>query len=744
MVWVIFHCFALGLVSWFMFYGLRVRERQVCPGATPPMNPLLSELPEAVQRQFAPLLPLVWWVAGAHMQDAQRRALGEGGVWKARGASQDPTGAGVSEVAEEAGLRDEVAALREAMRERNADVATGGDARTIAATTVRLRVPMPSDRPSALQVLSERLTLRDDVWLSVAPWQQVTAYRYRGGESGGPAELRRTPQGQVSCESLGEGVPTARTGGDEPPPCKWWWCTVRPFLRRLEITHREELGRTEVEARCEHEQQQQQGWGAEVLPKAAAGAVEFCRKPRGPWSRREDAANLLSDLWLESRLGLSAACSPELVARLSDRLVKLNTFSSELWDNHQEMGRRAFGRPAVPEELAPKGRGAVPEELAPKGRGAVPEELAPKGRGAVPEELAPKGHGAVPEELAPKGQWVEGGSAKLRRAKVSGRPAELCSASQNREGQVFTEARAAAAAAAAATLPVLCAEVLVDAPVPPSRLPKVVRPDLVVHAMEKVFVAKRGMRLLLRVEATGGTYEQAERRLWDGLGEGGKAHEGARSGMGQRGPLARSEAVQGAPPRVRCSAVLEYVVAGQEHSGQQLRAPPRFALTHATDALQLLVSLGLLEVPRGAVQLMCAPGCRRAAEDLWAASFLARPVHTPAALAPAAVRQMLDHLEQLGGGPLGAGGESAASDPDPTELLLSRWGVLWAEARKDTGPSPSPGSAADVTFGLRECPTSGSMPRFYRPGPRAAAGQGAASPPAAFVVRPKLFSAAAM
>jgi len=74
------------------------------------------------------------------------------------------------------------------------------------------------------------------------------------------------------------------------------------------------------------------------------------------------------------------------------------------------------------------------------------------------------------------------------------------------------------------------------------KLPKVVRPDLVRHAMEKVFVAKRGIRLILRVEARAPTYQEAERRLWAGLrggGSGGMSScvRDSSSGL-QRSPLA--------------------------------------------------------------------------------------------------------------------------------------------------------------------------------------------------------------
>lgn len=526
------------------------------------MNPLLSDIPEEQQREFAPLLPLVWWMAGAQMQDAQRR--------RGRGGTAAP----------EAGLRDEVATMEEATR----------DGRPDAETTIRLRVPMPSESPSMLQLLSEKLSLRDDVWLSVAPWRQVTAYRY--GRN---------------------------------------WCLLRPFPKRLEIRHREEIERTEVNVRVAAK-------GTTCLRPQRE--LEFHRKPRGPWSRREDAANLLSDLWVETRLGLSAAASPQLVSRLSERLAQLNTFSSELWDNHSAMGCRA---------------------------------------------ISVESSQGAPEEL-----------------------------------------------------PLAVAEVMVDAALPQSKLPKVVRPDLVLHAMEKVFVAKRGMRLILRVEARAPTYQEAERRLWaclrgDGGGGGGLSSCVRDSSSGD----------------VVTLAVLEYSASGssmvQSEAPLMSPGPQRFALTHALEAVGLMVSLGLLEATQP-VMLGCASeACRQRAARVWASSFLSRPVHTSAEVAPVVVQQMLDHLEQA----------TSRADGEPTDVLLHHWGILWERERH----------GADSTSGLRECPTSGSMPRLYKPGTRAGARSSFAAlgaptnvgaalqacrrpaskkpePSAGFVVRPKLFSVA--
>lgn len=237
------------------------------------------------------------------------------------------------------------------------------------------------------------------------------------------------------------------------------------------------------------------------------------------------------------------------------------------------------------------------------------------------------------------------------------------------------------------------AEVLVDAPLREDQLPKIVLPELVVHAMEKVLVTHGGLRLVLRVAATGRTYQVAERRLWAVL---------------------RGEA--GECGGIECCAVLEY---------EAVAAPiPRFFLTRAADALRLLISLGLLRVPGSRVQLRCPD--LGAARGIWTAGFLARSlVHMDPEEAGVLCDRMMDALEQgpwrgvpatAESGQAESGAGSAASSIGTN---LADWGVLWE--RKAAHPE-----ATDL---LRECPTSGSMPRLYRPPPTARH----------FIVRPKLF-----
>jgi hypothetical protein len=490
-------------------------------------NPMLGELPEEVVRQLGPLLPLAWWMAGAHVRDHLRHCGGAGGP-------------GMPGPASPFGLRDEVAAV----------AAVAAAPRTT--TTIRLDCAQPS--PSSLQMLAERMSLREDLWSAIGPWQQVTSYRYSAG-----AGMDRV------------------------------WCIVRPGMLRLEISHRLELERTRV--RCEA--------GAAGAGEAAAAGVPGTTRPRNPWSRREDAANLVSDLWVQAQLGcleVPAACR-----RLSERAAQLGVTSSELWEHHRALGERVGMRAAF-------------------------------GSGCASAPAA-----------TPAGGFAAAGGDR------SG-------------GQVAA----------------LGAEVLVDAPLHEDQLPKIVLPDLVVHAMEKVLVTHGGVRLVLRVAATGPSYQEAERRLWAVL----------------RG---------GAQGAAECCVVLEY-----EAVAMQI---PRFFLTRATDAVRLMISLGLLDVPASCVRLGCAESDLASAQRIWSSAFLARPLaHVDPQEAAVLAERMQEALEQS---PWRAETPAEASGKP---RAAAHWGMLW---------EPKVQPDAD----LRECPTSGSMPRLYRP-PASARH---------FVVRPKLF-----
>lgn len=440
---------------------------------------------------------------------------------------------------------------------------SGGRGRRTLRTTVGVRVDDPCPTIAGVHLLCEKLSMREDVWCFVGAWTQVTRYVYTVGGEGTSAK-----------------GPTR------------YCCTVVPTPNGLSIQH----------AQLAHES------AITVSAKGSgeAAPLAFVRKPRRPWSRTEDAANLLSDCWVRAIVGTEApgtSPSPFISAptsrpaeALAARLAQLQCHASEIWENHERLG-----------------------------------------------------------------------DAVMAEGDDGGKPASLA----------CLEVRGWCAA---------------------GELPNYVFPDRVEHCMEKRFSTGDGLELVVRMWGQGASFEQAERDLWANLRGEGVLHRDS------------------APAPPRCSATLE--MACTEES-------PAPRLSRCIDVVRLLVSLQILPVPRSCVGLHAEDP--QELRQIWAASYLARPL--PRAAPDVLAKQLVkaaESLERLNQGRV----------CDSVVELLCQWGPLWADhggegqaqiPHESAAPGADPSAAGAMIFGgLRECPTSGSMPRYYRQA-------------GSFVTRPKLF-----
>ena len=224
-------------------------------------------------------------------------------------------------------------------------------------------------------------------------------------------------------------------------------------------------------------------------------------------------------------------------------------------------------------------------------------------------------------------------------------------------------------------------------PVPREALPGLVTKQRVTHGMEKEL---RGEWFSLRIvcQSVADSYQEAERALWQGSGS--RWSSEARTGEAE-------------PSRLpACQPVERFAVIEPTDLPAWLREGTAVSpLIQTLALLRPLLSLGLLDVPEGSV---LAPITSHQTRSLWTAAFLARGVPSPDVIRAQLpiVRTAAEHLTQ--------GRVCGVAE------LLAEWGVLY-----QTEATP----AAPKAF-----PTSGSMPRFFKP---------AAAHAARFVARPKLF-----
>jgi len=583
-------------------------------------NPLLADIPASVVEEMAPLLPLAWLVAGALVRARERlrnAALAAAATQNAGLSKAQPVRRKDADGATPSGSRDcsspagTATALRvtpsEAKGSRGSE---GGTPKTTAwgaspaaspgppsaakelrssdahpsclreegecveralnvpsgegyppadALRLQIRVPLP-DRED-LDVLCERMALQDEGWSHVGAWTQVTAYEYTN-----PLD---TTRGQQACRT--------RT-------------TIRPTLQGMSVTHEEPVGEGSVPLR------------ARADPDLR---LSFQRVTRRPWSRREDAANAVSDLWVKWRRPWSARTDSALLSETvaagtliaGDALAAAGFTSSEIWDNHARLLDETWDR----------------------------------------EE-------SVPEFAA---------DALLTVCYVR--------------------------------------------PVDSSVLPGIVGQTRVNHRMEKRLQSPL-FSLTISCESEAPTFQEAERGLW--------RHAGL--------PAAIEPAVP-CRARVRRWATLE-----PEDVPAWLRDTSVGPLAQALVLLRPLLTFRVLPPSRPLVP--CGPGSGEAhTETLWHASFLARSCTTDDTLA-AQLPQVCSVVEQLHHGKL------CESIVD----LFGEWGVFYSGALVPDGRSDTErdNNKVGCATNPKSYPTSGSMPRLFRP-----------LRSEAFVARPKLFLA---
>jgi len=525
-------------------------------------NPLLAEVPPALLEEVSPFLSLAWMIAGILVRARER-------LRRHIGPDEAPTVGSATLL----GLKDETMAIEQALVVPHADA--------VRAEQLRLQVRVPLPAGEDLDLLCERLAMQDESWCFVGAWKQVTSYEFDN-----PLHAS-TERGTAPC--------TVCT-------------TTRPTIHGMDVTHEEPVGMGTLGFRCGDELDMK----AEVRP---GGGCEFQRVARRPWSRREDAANAISDIWVRLRRPWSESGQPRqkehstwTEALMAGRTLAAAGFaSSEIWDNHQ----RALAH------RSPEADG-----------------------------------GAAPASL-----WLIAWYAR---------------------------------------------------PVDRTSLPGIVARSRVSHRMEKQL---RTLLLTATIscESEAPTFQAAEQGLWQHVG-------------------------QGAAPddAVHTAVVRKWITLEPADVMAWLRDTAVSPLVQAMLMLRPLVTLGL--VPAAAARrsfVPCGPGSGEVcAETLWNAAFLSRPCPPEDVLITQLplVYAVADQLEQ---------GRLCENVTD----LFGEWGIFYSgeaehgDDRPRTQPPPALASIIPSKptppSGPKPYPTSGSMPRLYRPGASAVQ----------FIVRPKLFSA---
>jgi hypothetical protein len=159
---------------------------------------------------------------------------------------------------------------------------------TVSADSLRLQIRVPLSDGEDLDLICERLAMQDDSWAHVGAWTQVTSYEY---------SLPGAPRGPIQVRT-----------------------TARPTLRGMDISHEEPVGQ-----------------GCLPLCESLQRVAGFQRVTRRPWSRREDAANAVSDLWVRWRRPWGTPPPADFAAGTvlaGDALAAAGFVTSEIWDNH--------------------------------------------------------------------------------------------------------------------------------------------------------------------------------------------------------------------------------------------------------------------------------------------------------------------------------------------------------------------------------------------------------------------------
>ena len=523
-------------------------------------------------------------------------------------------------------------------------------------STLRVGIELPvldhlgrGDPPEAAVSLCEALALREGQWAWVGAWQQVTEYEFTVSSARTLKEL---------------------TSASPPRPYRVI-SRVQPTLEGLVVTHEERVD--------------PEGTPLRMVAEAAPRALEvqqFVRKPRRPWSRREDMANLASDMWVAHLRGQrscqfaakgSVAAEMDAGRRLVELLRKEGCDMSEHWENHE----RVLGT------------------------------------------LAAMG----------KGEWKPPDTPDL---------ASVRSEEGRRDPERSEGVEQAASPYPANLYSYHVAEVSVDA------LPPVVRPEQVRYRFEKEFHAitdrldpHPSWRLRVVVEAVSysGSFCEAERCMAAGQRYGSSSS----SSSSPASPLAFVESGgsqrSGEPPPPPAPSLRSYVVLEPvDVEGFAGTLPPMVASLHL---LQAALSLNL--IPAGAA-LLPDPRCPSAAA-LWRAGFLARGVLNEEARA-VQMRYALEAAENAQRRKLCCTDADILSHWGPMWGKAGADSQLSYTPRKTPQHLPQQFITAATS---KQYTTSGRMPRLYRPpssgrGGEAGSGRGG-EPESTFISRPKLLAA---
>ena len=293
------------------------------------MNPLLADIPPAMVEELAPLLPLAWLVAGMLVRARERlrkarisaqvtaavtpvvaappskaRRVDKGKVAVSASSFSSPAGSPPlppsSPGPQLAPLPEEGKCVEDALAGDGlrSECEPEGEAETAAALAsalrLQIRVPLAPDGED-LDVLCERLAMQDESWDYVGAWTQVTSYEYAN------------PLGNQS---------KVRT-------------TAIPTPKGMLITHEEPVDALDLPM-C----------AVVVGEDGSRSPLAFRRVQRRPWSRVEDAANVLSDLWVRERNGEAGVGDEDVLAgaeMAGEALAAVGCRSSELWQNHTRL-----------------------------------------------------------------------------------------------------------------------------------------------------------------------------------------------------------------------------------------------------------------------------------------------------------------------------------------------------------------------------------------------------------------------
>jgi hypothetical protein len=186
--------------------------------------------------------------------------------------------------------------LKTEQSEVEASMASGA-ARPPEATTVRIRVELA--RGCDIEMLCERLGMMDDRWTHITAWTQLTTYDYMN----------------PFVRDIGE----LKAGPHEPFRV---FTTAKPTPLGMVVSHEERIGGVRIP----------------FVRVPDPSPMRFVRHPRRAWSRKEDVANLLSDLWvLERRGDWQGSCDEGTGSVNGDVLARFGCHDSEMWMNHVRM-----------------------------------------------------------------------------------------------------------------------------------------------------------------------------------------------------------------------------------------------------------------------------------------------------------------------------------------------------------------------------------------------------------------------